>query len=90
MSFSIPTGCDRTNRQPEDSDWDGAFRAAAVVCRSLHQAIGPSGLTEYHYLIRWEGYEPEDDTWEPQSNLTSGRMPKLLRDFDAKGMEMSE
>lgn len=22
-----------------------------------------------HFLIRWKGYEPESDTWEPESTL---------------------
>ncbi|KNZ76902.1 Chromobox like protein, partial [Termitomyces sp. J132] len=31
------------------------------------------------YLVRWKGYGPEDDTWEPQKNLD--RAPDKLRDF---------
>ncbi|KNZ76407.1 Chromobox like protein, partial [Termitomyces sp. J132] len=31
------------------------------------------------YLVRWKGYEPEDDTWKPQKNLN--RAPDKLQDF---------
>ena len=31
------------------------------------------------YLIRWEGYGPEDDTWEPIESLSGSK--ELLEDF---------
>ncbi|XP_044269782.1 chromobox protein homolog 1-like [Tribolium madens] len=35
----------------------------------------------HHYLIRWKGYEPESDTWEPESTLNC---PELIADFKNK------
>ncbi|KNZ78045.1 Testis-specific chromodomain protein Y 2, partial [Termitomyces sp. J132] len=35
--------------------------------------------SQLQYLVRWKGYRPEDDTWEPQKNLN--RAPNELRDF---------
>ena len=32
------------------------------------------------FLIRWKGYPPHEDTWEPRKNLTCG---DLLKDFEA-------
>ena len=32
-----------------------------------------------HYLVRWEGYGPEDDTWEPLEALSGAK--ELLEDF---------
>lgn len=34
-----------------------------------------------HYLIRWKGYEPESDTWEPESTLNC---PELITEYKAK------
>ena len=31
------------------------------------------------YLVRWKGYGPKDDTWEPRSHLQ--RSPEALRNF---------
>ncbi|KNZ76072.1 Chromobox like protein, partial [Termitomyces sp. J132] len=31
------------------------------------------------YLVRWKGYRPEDDMWEPQKNLDGA--PDKLQDF---------
>jgi hypothetical protein len=40
------------------------------------------------YLVRWEGYTAEHDTWEPRANLTCGR---LLRAYKrSKGMPISK
>jgi hypothetical protein len=34
-----------------------------------------------HFLIRWKGYEPESDTWEPESTLNCS---ELIAEFKAK------
>lgn len=34
------------------------------------------------YLIRWKGYGPKDDTWEPAENLA--KVHNLIEDFEKK------
>ncbi len=34
------------------------------------------------YLVKWKGYGPEDNTWEPKKNLANA--DALLRAFEAK------
>jgi hypothetical protein len=34
------------------------------------------------YLVRWKGYGPESDTWEPEENF--GNAQEILADFNQK------
>jgi Chromo (CHRromatin Organisation MOdifier) domain len=36
----------------------------------------------YEYLVRWKGYSPEHDTWEPHAHLKNA--PDILKDYWAK------
>ncbi|BEI85496.1 hypothetical protein CcaverHIS002_0508970 [Cutaneotrichosporon cavernicola] len=58
------------------------FHVEAIVCRSLHPAKTPTGEDEYFYLVRWEGYDPTHDTWEPRSNLANSS--EAIREYEAK------
>ena len=47
-----------------------------VVERLLARRDGPRGGQQY--LVRWEGYGEEDDSWEDESNINEA----ALRDFE--------
>lgn len=46
--------------------------------RIVNERPAADGTTEYR--IRWKGYAPNEDTWEPQGNLLGGSK-RLLRDW---------
>ena len=51
-----------------DDDEDDAEGGADEVERVLEKRISEKGETEFK--VRWKGYTAEDDTWEPEDNLS--------------------
>jgi hypothetical protein len=50
----------------------------------VHKILSERGTGHsVEYLVRWEGYGLEDDTWEPVKNLTHTK--EVIRDFRAQG-----
>ena len=49
-----------------------------------------SSRTRYRkvqYLIKWKGYNPDDNTWEPYDNLLGGAV-QSVKDFHLKNQGM--
>lgn len=58
---------------------DEIFFVQAILAKSLDRA--PHRTLESHYLVRWEGFGPSEDTWEPRSSLLVGASESVL-EFD--------
>jgi hypothetical protein len=60
---------------PMEADGEESFEVAEILdSRRRYNKI--------QYLVRWEGYGPEDDTWEPIENLEGSR--EALDEFHAR------
>lgn len=40
------------------------------------------------YKVRWKGYGPEDDTWEPKQNLESCQ--DMIEDYERQQSELAK
>ena len=41
------------------------------------------------YLVRWKGYNPDDDTWEPERNLR-GCKDEIMRFFKERDVKVTK
>ena len=73
---AVPEGTWHCPECREEGIWQ-----AAEVRNKRTKKVGSRPLM--HYLIHWEGYGSEDDTWEPLANLSTGAM-RMVHDFNAK------
>ncbi|OWZ81360.1 hypothetical protein C366_00330 [Cryptococcus neoformans Tu401-1] len=76
----------RKRRRKESSSED-VFAVERILARSLSKWRNPeSNKYEYRYLVRWENYQPKDDTWEGRSGLMEGSK-QLLEEFENRGYQ---
>ncbi|ODN82027.1 hypothetical protein L202_02353 [Cryptococcus amylolentus CBS 6039] len=72
----------RRRRSPSQSSDDSVYAVAQILARSLNKWRNPDTKQfELRYLVRWEGYGPADDTWEPISSLMEGSQ-SLIDEFE--------
>ncbi|TGJ80703.1 hypothetical protein E0Z10_g8067 [Xylaria hypoxylon] len=61
-----------TSTNPEDNDSDKEWEVEDILAERPHPNI-PDAL---QYLIKWDGFQLEDCTWEPVENLGDGLLAK--------------
>ena len=62
---------------------DSTYDVQSIIDRRINKKI-------LEYRIRWKGYPPEKDTWEPLSNLSlSVNVLSLVAKFDATAPDLS-
>lgn len=47
-----------------------------VIERVIDRRVDKTGRA-YEYRVRWEGYEAEDDTWEPHATVVGPRLTEF-------------
>ena len=55
-----------------------------IVDQIIDKRVYKSGKVEY--LLNWEGYDDEENTWENPENL----QPALIEEFEKRNSEVSE
>ena len=60
--------------EEEDSD-EMEFDVEEIRGKKIHEGIA-------YYLVKWAGYDENENTWEPVSNLTNSR--EYVNEFEAK------
>ena len=56
-----------------ESDEFAELEVEAVIDKKTKSRKKGGGETEIFYRVRWKGYGPEDDTWEPLTNLAHAK-----------------
>jgi hypothetical protein len=65
-----------------DTDGEEWFTIDRVLDhRERLRKTGKATKTTREYRIRWEGYGPEHDTWEPECNVSPSEMGETLRRY---------
>ena len=65
-------------RMPAKGRLDEIGHDVYIVERLIDRRMLP-GASEPDYLVRWKGYGPQDDTWEPSTNVLSA---ELLKEYE--------
>jgi hypothetical protein len=59
-----------TASQPEQElDGEDYFKVERILDHQDRKKPGHSRVTRRYFLIRWDGYPPSEDSWEPEENL---------------------
>ncbi|GJE96954.1 dUTPase domain-containing protein [Phanerochaete sordida] len=67
IPYSTPSIVGQKQAPPEPEEHDG--HTEYVVEKILNHKTTGRVKVKHWYLVRWKGYGPEEDSWEPESNL---------------------
>ena len=59
-----------------DSQGDAEYEVEAILA---HRRAGRRAGGAMEYLIRWKGYDPSEDSWEPAGGL--GNAKESLKEY---------
>ena len=77
-----PIPCRKSPTAPPESDLDGETTwevEEVLFSRTRYRKV--------QYLIKWKGYGPDDNTWEPYNSLLGG-VEESVKDFHLKNQVM--
>ena len=78
VSVALPPA-DEKKTKPSAAASD-EFEVEAILERRVERVRSRTAPKRTLYNIRWKGYGPEEDTWEPENHLSGCR--KMLNDFN--------
>ncbi|XP_047714890.1 chromodomain Y-like protein isoform X2 [Prionailurus viverrinus] len=82
LSSSLPNHNQQEPCKPQDQ-WRHLSSETCRVERIVDKRKNKKGKTEY--LVRWKGYDSEDDTWEPEQHLVN--CEEYIHDFNRRHTE---
>ncbi|CAI9095176.1 OLC1v1031059C2 [Oldenlandia corymbosa var. corymbosa] len=71
------------NSESDHKDPDEEYEVSSLIdiCYGDPNETGKSGV---HFKVRWKGYAPDDDTWEPIEGLSNSQ--ECIQDFVQNGL----
>nr|XP_060470888.1 chromodomain Y-like protein isoform X2 [Panthera onca] len=82
LSSSLPNHNQQEPCKPQEQ-WRHLSSETCQVERIVDKRKNKKGKTEY--LVRWKGYDSEDDTWEPEQHLVN--CEEYIHDFNRRHTE---
>ena len=72
----------RTDEKNESDDESIDDTPQYLVERLLNHRLKKGCKTKLEFLVRWEGYGPESDSWEPRVNIEGSLIQEYTNQTD--------
>jgi len=79
----VDSSSDSSSSESSSSDSDSSSSSVFSVSHIVGMRL-KDGDNERHYLVRWSGYDSDDDTWEPMEKLIEDGCGDLIAEFHDK------